>query len=175
MLTVLIPTHDDEERLAHMLPGLVRHAVSGAISEVIVFDSGSRDDTRRVADIAGCRFVSAGESPVDAVLASVRAPWILVLEPGARPVGDWIDVVGDHVAGPGVGAARLRIAPDPAAGWWQRLVGPGVGRRVFARGLLVSRRQAVALARPGMALDDIARGLAMQVLPAALIPARAAG
>ena len=172
MLTLLIPTHDDEDALAHMLPALVMHVVSGAITEAIVVDRGSTDGTRKVADIAGCRFVEAGSVSLPSLVDAVKAPWLLVLEAGARPVGDWMDVVGDHVATAGAGAARLRIAPDPAASWWRGLMGPAVPARPFARGLVISRRQALALARPGMTLDDLPRGVAMRSLPAALLPAR---
>lgn len=172
MLSVLIPTSDDEEPLAQMLPGLVKHAVTGAITEAVVLDQGSADGTQRVADVAGCRFIADAERTLGEVLGELRAPWLLVLEAGARPVGDWIDVVSDHVAAPDAGAARFRIAADPAAGWWRRLMGPRVPARTFARGFLIAQRQAIALAKPGMTLEDLPRGVAVRTLPAALVPAR---
>lgn len=172
MLTVIIPTHDDEEKLARMLPGLVPHAVSGAISEAVVYDSGSSDATQRVAEIAGCRFVGAGATAPADLIAEARGQWLLFLDAGARPVGDWIDAVEEHVNRPDAGAARFRSAPDPDANWWRRLVGRRAPSRPFARGLLISKRQALALSRPDMALDALPRGLAARNLPAGLVPSR---
>lgn len=171
MLTVMVPTRNDEDALARMLPALVRHAVSGDIVDVIVVDAGSRDGTRRVAEIAGCTIVDAGGADVPAVLEAARGPWLLVLEPGARPVGDWIGAVETHVNSPaGTGAARFSIARDPNAPWWRRFFGPARTGGAFHRGLLISRSQADALARPGMALADLPRGLAVRTLRAALQP-----
>ncbi len=49
--------------LAALVPG----ATAGIVREVIVADGGSRDDTEKVADIAGCRFSrlrgAAGRAP----------------------------------------------------------------------------------------------------------------
>ena len=171
MLTVIIPTRDDEDRLARMLPGLVRHAVSGAIVEVIVVDRGSTDETVRVAQVAGCTLVDAGAVDVPALAAMARGGWLLVLQAGARPVGDWLDSVRAHLDGRApAGAARFRLARDPGVPWWRRLAPVGGAGGPFGRGFLISRGQAAALGRPGMALADLPRGVAARTLPAALIP-----
>ena len=171
MLTVIIPTRDDEDALARMLPGLVRHAVSGAIVEVIVVDRGSTDETARVAQVAGCTLVDAGAADVPALAAMARGGWLLVLQAGARPVGDWLDSVRAHLdGGVSAGAARFRLARDPNLPWWRRLVpvrGPG---GPFGRGFLISRGQAAALGRSGMALADLPRGVAVRTLSGALLP-----
>ncbi|MCC7186898.1 MAG: hypothetical protein IT185_11690, partial [Acidobacteria bacterium] len=54
MLTVVIPTENQERALVATLASLVPGATAGVIREVIVADAGSGDDTARVADIAGC-------------------------------------------------------------------------------------------------------------------------
>ena len=60
MLTVLIETKDDEEGLTRTLASLVGGAVEGVVRDVIVCDSGSTDQTHRVAEHAGCNYLAAG-------------------------------------------------------------------------------------------------------------------
>ena len=62
MLSVIIPTRDSERALVHTLAALVPGATAGVVREVIVADGGSRDETEQVADIAGCVFLSSGQS-----------------------------------------------------------------------------------------------------------------
>ena len=170
MLCVLIPTDDDEDPLAQMLPPLVQHAVTGMVSEVMVLDAGSRDETRRVAELAGCTIVDTRQTDLPDWLTAARAPWLLALEPGARLMGEWTQAVQTHVnatAG-AVGAARFRVARDANAPWWQPW--PRAGKGPFARGFLISKTQAMALARPGMALADLPRGVAVRTLSASVVP-----
>ena len=170
MLSVLIPTHNNEDSVAQMLPPLVRHAVSGLVSEVTVIDAGSDDATRRVADMAGCTVIDARETDLPDLVASVRGAWLLVLEPGTRLVGDWTEAVEAHIGSPtgAAGAARFRVARNSNAPWWRPW--PRAGKRPFARGLLISKEQAAAMARPGMALADLPRGIAVRTLAARLTP-----
>lgn len=173
MLTVMVQTHNHEDALARMLPALVPHAVSGNVTDVIVIDAGSEDDTRRVAEIAGCTIVDARSADVPSLVETARGQWLLVLEPGARPSGDWVGAIEAHVNRAGrSGAACFALAPDPDAPWWRRLIGPQRASGAFARGLLIARSQAAALARPGMALGDLPRGLAVRTLAAAIVPPR---
>lgn len=170
MLSVLIPTHNSENSLAQMLPPLVRHAVSGLVSEVMIIDAGSDDATRRVADMAGCTVIDAREADLPDLVASVRGAWLLVLDPGTQLVGDWPEAIEAHIGSPtgAAGAARFRVARDPNAPWWRPW--PGAGKGPFARGFLISKAQAVTLARPGMALADLPRGVAVRTLAACLTP-----
>jgi hypothetical protein len=54
MISVLIQTHNDEEALARTLASLVGGSIEGVVREVIVCDRGSIDQTRLVAEHAGC-------------------------------------------------------------------------------------------------------------------------
>ncbi|HXW41182.1 MAG TPA: glycosyltransferase, partial [Xanthobacteraceae bacterium] len=56
MLSVIIATLDSERALVQTLAALVSGATAGLVSEVLVVDGGSHDDTAAVADIAGCNF-----------------------------------------------------------------------------------------------------------------------
>jgi hypothetical protein len=85
MLSVIIATLDSERILVPTLSALVPGATSGLVSEVLVADGGSRDDTAVVADIAGCNFMvvdGALGRRLNAAAAAARAPWLLFLRPG---------------------------------------------------------------------------------------------
>ncbi|TIT31983.1 MAG: glycosyltransferase, partial [Mesorhizobium sp.] len=60
MLSVLIQTLNDEERLARTLASLIGGAVEGVVRDVVVCDGGSTDQTHRVAEHAGCLYVASG-------------------------------------------------------------------------------------------------------------------
>lgn len=85
MLSVIIATSDSERALVPTLAALVPGATAGLVSEVLVADAGSRDETAMVADVAGCNFMlvhgSLG-SRLKAAAAAARAPWLLFLQPG---------------------------------------------------------------------------------------------
>ncbi|MBB5751972.1 glycosyltransferase [Prosthecomicrobium pneumaticum] len=156
MISVILPTRDDETALAYALAALVPAAADGTIREVIVVDLGSTDGTAAVADAAGCRFVAA-RGPLGAELASAadsaRSDWLLfisprvVLEPSwQREAQEFIDRT--LMAG---GGRRLRAAAFRHAragyGWRERMGEFGAALRarlLFApyheEGLLVPRR-----------------------------------
>lgn len=94
MLSVVIPTRDCERALVRTLAVLVGAAVAGAVREVIVADGGSRDETTKVAEIAGCNTL-VSSAPLAARLraaaAAARAPWLMFLRPGAMPDPAWAE------------------------------------------------------------------------------------
>src|SRR5262245_35740631 len=94
MISVVIPTHESERLLVPTLSALVPGALAGLVREVIVADAGSRDETAKVADVAGCNFIEA-PGPLGARLAvaaaSARADWLMFLHPGSVPELGWID------------------------------------------------------------------------------------
>jgi len=85
MLSVIIATLNSEAPLVATLAALVPGAMEGLVSEVIVADGGSHDDTATVADVAGCSFAvlegSLGRR-LRTAAATARAPWLLFLRPG---------------------------------------------------------------------------------------------
>jgi glycosyltransferase involved in cell wall biosynthesis len=109
MLSVIIATSDSERALVPTLAALVSGATAGLISEVLVVDGGSRDDTAKVADIAGCNFTVLEGSlarRLRAGAASARAPWLLFLQPGTILDAGW----------PGEASRFLeQAAPNPRA------------------------------------------------------------
>lgn len=163
MLSVVIETHNDEDALARTLASLVGAAVEGAVREVIVVDRGSTDQTSRVADHAGCHYLAEGG--VDAAIRQSKSDWLLLLEPGSRLGGDWMEAVRFHTARMSE-AARFARARGERESLLSRVFG---GRRPLADGLVITKRQAAALARPGTGAASIASGLATRRLPAEIV------
>ena len=96
MLSAIIATHESERALVRTLAALVPGAVAGVISEVVVADGGSRDDTEQVADVAGCRFMTSTEpigSRLKEAAASTRTPWLMFLRAGCVPEPAWVAAV----------------------------------------------------------------------------------
>ena len=93
MISVIIATLDCERALTRTLAALVPGAVDGLISEAIVADGGSRDDTAIVADAAGCTFMTVegrlGRRLKTAV-AKARAPFLLFVRPSVVIEAGWI-------------------------------------------------------------------------------------
>jgi hypothetical protein len=165
MLTVLLECRDNEPELAYTLAVLVSGAVDGLVSDVIVLDHGSRDGSSRVADAAGCRFVDKWD--LHDVLRSARGEWIMLLEPGARPQSGWIEEVLEYAS---LAKVPARFTPSSR---FRRPLLKRLTKRAGALelGFLMPKRQAAALARPGMDLTSLAKASSVKKLRAELIPA----
>ncbi|WP_440983702.1 glycosyl transferase [Shinella sumterensis] len=165
MLTIIIECRDNEAELAQTLSALVPGAVEGVVREVVVLDHGSRDGSARVADAAGCRFLTSWD--MKDVVRAARGDWLLLLEPGARPMAGWVDAIVDHVS-VSAGPARFTGSRNHRRPFLKRF-----GRRAspLEQGYLVSKRQAAAAVRTGMSLSDIARGTKTFSLVAEIVPA----
>jgi hypothetical protein len=160
MLSVLIETRNDEEGLSRTLASLIGGAVEGVVREVIVCDTGSTDQTHRVADHAGCQYVAQGGIP--AGIGRAKSEWLLLLEPGARLVDGWIEDVVAHTSRLTM-PARFSRARGSRAPFLSRVFS---GNRALAEGLVITKRQATALSRHGSSAEAIARGLATKKLDA---------
>lgn len=159
MLSVLIETLNDEEGLARTLASLIGGAVEGLVRDVVVCDTGSTDQTHRVADRAGCHYVSGG---IAAAIGQAKGEWLLLLEPGARLAEGWIDEVAAHTARQSM-PARFSRARGSRAPFLSRVFS---GNRALAEGLVISKRQAAALSKNARNAEAIARGLATKRLAA---------
>ncbi len=107
MLSVIIATLDSERALVPTLAALVPGATAGLISEVLLVDGGSTDDTATVADVAGCNFMTV-KGPLGARLkaaaAKARRPWLLFLQPGVILDAPWIAEASHFTERPPTGA-----------------------------------------------------------------------
>ncbi|MDG4891347.1 MAG: glycosyltransferase [Mesorhizobium sp.] len=157
MLSVLIETRNDEEGLARTLASLIGGAVEGVVRDVIVCDTGSTDQTHRVAEHAGCHLVAGG---IATGIGQAKGDWLLLLEPGARLAEGWIDEVVAHTAKQTMPArfSRARGNRTPF------LVRVFSGNRALEEGLVISKRQATVLAKSARSAEALARGLATRRL-----------
>lgn len=92
MISVIIPTLNDERRLTACLAPLVPAAMEGLVRELIVVDGGSSDATFEIADDAGAKFIrSSGEATARIAEGAkvAKGPWLLVLDPGVRLDYGW--------------------------------------------------------------------------------------
>jgi len=118
MLSVIIPTHNSEQALVRTLAGLVSGATAGLISEVLVADGGSRDDTATVADVAGCECLTVEGSlgrRLRTAAGRARAPWLMFIPPGTVLYAPWTDEAIRFVeqTGPRTTAAVFRQSSGP--------------------------------------------------------------
>ena len=159
MLSVLIETRNDEEGLARTLASLIGGAVEGVVRDVIVCDTGSTDQTHRVAEHAGCQYVTGG---IAAGIRQAKGDWLLLVEPGARLVEGWIDAVVAHTARQTM-PARFSRARGSRTPFLARVFS---ANRALADGLVISKRQAASLSKSAGSAEALARGLATRKLEA---------
>lgn len=165
MISVVIECKNQEPSLAVTLAVLVQGAVEGLVAEVIVVDRGSTDGTEMLADAAGCNFLVCKE--ISDVVRDARGDWLLLLEPGARPLLGWVEHLQQHIAS---STKPARFAPSRE----YRL--PFLARirqrpSALAHGVLLTRRQAIAKSRAGKTLESLARGITTKKLKCEIVPA----
>jgi hypothetical protein len=170
MISVLMECGHDEAALAVTLSSLVPGAVEGLIGDVVLVDLAMTQATHQVADAAGCRVMPSAPN-LSAAVKGLRGTWVLMLEAGARPQGNWIDTCAAHMA-LSDDAARFRALP-PAHPWWKRLRLPGRPVPLLHAGLLMPRSRALAAASSAATLAELARAAPRRVvrLDAAIVPA----
>jgi hypothetical protein len=164
LISVIIETKDHAEALARTLGSLVPAAVEGFVRDVTVRDLGSADDTRKVCDHAGARWLE--NAALSEAIKSARCDWLLFMAPGARLLEGWIEPASIHMQKL-TSPARLTRSRAQKLSLFARLKG---GPDALAEGLLIHRRQALALARDGMTAQGLARGLASKRLSGEIAP-----
>jgi hypothetical protein len=165
MISVMIECRDQEQELAATLAVLVQGVVEGLVAEVVIIDRGSDDGTAKLADHAGCRHLA--DPDLREAVRAARGDWLLLVEPGARPLLGWIEHVGQHIK-ISQGAARFSPSREYRLPFLKRF-----SRRASAleHGVVMTKRQAIAQARAGARLESLARGVAMKTLRCEIVPA----
>ncbi len=159
MLSVVIETRNNEEALARTLASLVGAAVEGTVREVIVCDRGSSDQTHKVADQAGCHYITGG---IGAGVTQAKSDWLLLLEPGARLVDGWTEAVQDHMEMMAMPARFSRSRADRTP-FFSRVL---TSRTALSEGLVIRKSQALPLSRHAADAEAVARGLATKRISA---------
>jgi hypothetical protein len=93
MITVVIPTLNNERTLVPALAALVPGSAAGLVREVILADGGSTDETEKVADVAGCHFQKGPHDPgarLRAAANSARGNWLMFLDPASILEEGWM-------------------------------------------------------------------------------------
>jgi glycosyltransferase involved in cell wall biosynthesis len=150
MISVVIPTLDSERLLVPTLSALVAGSAAGLVREVVLADGGSRDDTEKIADEAGCEFLpgTADEGErLAAAAAAARGDWLLFLDPGAVVDESWPREVAAFMGS----AERTGNAMKRAAGFRLSIDGHGLSPRL-AEAAAVLRFAAFGLPRPDQGL-----------------------
>ncbi len=92
MISVIIPTFNAQKDLGPTLAALVPAAIRGLVSEVIVADGGSTDETTLIAEAAGATILrgTGGRGPqLRAGAEAARCRWLLFLHADTRLDESW--------------------------------------------------------------------------------------
>jgi len=147
-LSVIIPTLNAADSLPACLDALLPAALKGVVSEVIISDGGSTDETAAIADAYGARLVHAAPGrggQLRAGVAAAKGDWLLALHADTVLGAGWEDEAARLMVGRDKAAAvfTLRFDDDSLAA---RLVSAGamLRTRLFKspygdQGLLISR------------------------------------
>jgi hypothetical protein len=127
MLSVIIPTEGVERTVVATLASLVSGAAAGAVRDVILVERSGHDAViERVADVAGCAFLSVEGSRAAALAAGVRqarSDWLMFLHAGAVLDPGWIEETTQFIDGvvmsgqPRAGIFRYARSPYAPSGW----------------------------------------------------------
>ena len=101
MISVIIPTENSERVLVPCFAALVPAVSAGVVREVVVADAGSRDDTLKVADAAGCTLIEGPADPgarLKRAAAAARAQWLLFLRPDVVVEDGWAGAAEAFIA-----------------------------------------------------------------------------
>ncbi len=129
MICVIIPTLNSERVLVPTLAALVAGSAAGLVREVILADGGSRDETGKIADAAGCNFMPG---PADfgarlrAAARVARGSWLMFLDPAAVLEEGWTREVRAFIET----AERTGVSERKAAAFRLRVEGFGLKPRV---------------------------------------------
>lgn len=130
MISVVIPTLNNEERLVGCLAPLVPASMAGLVRELVIVDAGSTDATLEIADDAGARIIRSGDG-FAAGLAVAKGPWIMVLDPAVRLDHGWEIAAQRHMEASRA-PARFRLY-KAEGGWLSGLRPPKATAALFLK------------------------------------------
>jgi len=150
MISIVIPTQGNEAETVATLAALVPGSAAGMVRDVVLVDRGGGGGIARIADLAGCRFLTCEGSRADAIAAGVkltRGSWLMFLHAGAVLESGWIDETAQLIESVGVSGRRragvFRYARSPYAGGsigsTMRQISSIVAGPSVSQGLLIAR------------------------------------
>jgi glycosyltransferase involved in cell wall biosynthesis len=149
MISVVIATHNSERLLVPTLAALVPGALAGLVSEVIIADADSTDGTPKIAEEAGCRFLTATQkgAGLQEAAKAARASWLLFLAPGTVPDAIWIDAASRFME-----AAEIKGATKAQAAVFRRATPAGSRLPILREAVTFIGSALGALPDPGQGL-----------------------
>ena len=142
-ISVVIPTLNAAASLSDTLEALVDGLDAGLVSELIVSDGGSTDDTTMLAEAWGANVIEGAASRGGQLrrgCAAARAPWLLILHAGTRLATGRTEAMRAHLQTAEAGFFRLRV--DRGGRWvaaWANRRAQWFGLPYGDQGLLVPR------------------------------------
>jgi hypothetical protein len=150
MISVIIPTLNDAEKLPRTLAPLVEGVAHGIVRQVIIADGGSADGTTAIGDAAGCDVVVSEPGrgkQIRAAVAPSKGKYLFVLNPGVALRHGWIEETETFCATlqSRTHAAAFRLAFDDTSSqakralFWARLRARAMRLPHAEQGVLMSR------------------------------------
>ena len=142
-ISVIIPTLNSQANLPHCLAALVEGLDAGLITELIISDGGSTDETSVLVDAWGGKIVYGPASRGGQLLRgcqTAKGLWYLVLHSDTVLKSGWSKVVARHLAQEDAGYFKLRY--DQGGRWvarWANLRSRFFGLPYGDQGLLIRR------------------------------------
>ncbi|ESQ84475.1 glycosyl transferase family 2 [Asticcacaulis sp. AC466] len=172
MISVVMPTLNDEDHLARTLSALVPGVVEGLIKEVVIVDGGSEDATLEIADSTGCHIIKTDHERGLQLWQGCRAArgdWLLILHADSHLGDGWMDQVQAHIKNYPLQAGYFHLRfDDPSwlVGFWAEML--AVRARWLAmpsgdHGLLLSRAlyDSAGGYKDQAAFEDVALSMAL--------------
>ena len=142
-ISVIIPTLNSQAKLPYCLAALVEGLDAGLITELIISDGGSADETSVLVDAWGGKIVYGPASRGGQLLRgcqTAKGLWYLVLHSDTVLKPGWSKVVARHLAQEDAGYFKLRY--DQGGRWvarWANLRSRFFGLPYGDQGLLIRR------------------------------------
>lgn len=167
MITVLVEADtESSERLVRTLAALIPAVVEGVVLDAIILNVDRSEEIEEIAKAAGATCMPGGD--IRSAIEEARGDWLMCLEPGARPEGEWFEIVAADLSGHDHAAMMPARFRSSRAGGLARLFRRP---RALRYGLVIHKRQAAA-SKAGN-LEALAYGRAARRLNAKLLPADA--
>jgi glycosyltransferase involved in cell wall biosynthesis len=128
LISVVIPTLNDEAYLVRTLTTLVPAVVDGLVKDVIIVDGGSEDSTLEIAESTGCTIISTDANRGLQLWQGCReakGEWLLILHPDSQLSEGWMDHVRTHMSTHPLRAGYFKLNfDDPSwfSSLWSELV-----------------------------------------------------
>jgi GT2 family glycosyltransferase len=152
MVSFIVPVRNDAARLQRCLVSIARNGTAG-LSEILVVDNGSTDDSVAVARAAGAKVIVVPEGRVARLRnegsIATRGDFLAFVDADHELGAGWLSAALETMQPADVGAAGALYVSPPDGTWVQRMYGALRGRtagrtetRWLGSGNLIVRRKA---------------------------------